>query len=74
MGIGLVLAIGLSFKQAKLLKEIAMTTQTFGFVQTQKPAITLERLLAILFAVELREELDRGTHGDKSYAPYVWGL
>lgn len=51
-----------------------MTTQTFGFVQTQKPAITLERLLAILFAVELREELDRGTHGDESDAPYVWGL
>ena len=51
-----------------------MTTQTFGFVQTKKPAFTLERLLAAVFAVELREALDKDTGGDKSDAAYTWGL
>ncbi len=51
-----------------------MTTQTYGYVQTKKPAFTLERLLAVLFAVELREELDKDTGGDKSDAAYIWGL
>jgi hypothetical protein len=51
-----------------------MTTQTFGFVQTKKPAFNLERLVAVLFAVELREALDKDTHNDKSDAAYTWGL
>jgi hypothetical protein len=51
-----------------------MTTQTYGYVQTQKPAFSLERLLAVLFAVELRESLDKDTRGDKSDAAYIWGL
>ena len=29
-----------------------MTTQTYGYVQTQKPAFNLERLIAVLFAVD----------------------
>lgn len=51
-----------------------MTTQTYGFVQTKKPAFNLERLIAVLFAVELREALDKDTGGDKSDAAYIWGL
>jgi hypothetical protein len=51
-----------------------MTTQTLGYVQTKKPAFNLERLLAMLFAVELREALDKDTGGDKSDAAYTWGL
>jgi hypothetical protein len=51
-----------------------MTTQTFEFVQTNKPAFTLERLLAAVFAVELRESLDKDTRSNKSDAAYTWGL
>jgi hypothetical protein len=51
-----------------------MTTQTYGYVQTQKPAFNLERLIAVLFAVELREALDKDIGGDKSDAAYTWGL
>jgi hypothetical protein len=51
-----------------------MTTQTLGFVQTQKPALTLERFIAALFAVELRESLSNDASSNKSDAPYVWGL
>ena len=51
-----------------------MTTQSYEFVETKKPAFTLERLLAVLFAVELREALDKDTGGDKSDAAYTWGL
>lgn len=51
-----------------------MTTQTLGFVPTNKPAFTLERFVAALFAVELREALAKDTSDNKSDAPYVWGL
>jgi hypothetical protein len=51
-----------------------MTTQTLGFVQTKKPAFTLERLLAAVFAVELREALDKDSRSDKADAAYTWGL
>lgn len=51
-----------------------MTTQTHGYVQTQKPAFTLDRLLAAVFAVELREALAENTKGNKADAAYIWGL
>ena len=51
-----------------------MTTQTYGYVQTKKPAFSLERLLAVVFAIELREALAKDTGGDKSDAAYTWGL
>lgn len=51
-----------------------MTTQTYGYVQPKKPAFSLERIIAVLFAVELREALDKDTAGDKSDAAYTWGL
>lgn len=51
-----------------------MTTQTLEFVQTNKPVFTLERFIAALFAVELREAIAKDTSSDKSDAPYVWGL
>ena len=55
-----------------------MSSQTIAFVQTKKPAFTLERfiaaLFAALFAVELREALDKDTAGDKSDAAYTWGM
>lgn len=51
-----------------------MSSQTIAFVQTKKPALTLERFIAALFAVELRESLDKDTGGNKSDAAYTWGL
>jgi hypothetical protein len=51
-----------------------MNTQTYGYADTKKPAFSLERLVAMLFAVELRESLDKDTAGDKSDAAYTWGL
>jgi len=51
-----------------------MTTQTYGYVQPQKPAFNLDRLLAAVFAVELRETLAENTNGNKADAAYIWGL
>jgi len=51
-----------------------MTTQSLGFVQTQKPAFSLERFIAALFAVELREAVAKDTSSSQSDAPYIWGL
>lgn len=51
-----------------------MSSPTIAFVDTKKPAFTLERFIAALFAVELREALDKDTRGDKSDAAYTWGL
>jgi hypothetical protein len=51
-----------------------MTTQAYKYAQTKKPDFTLERLIAVLFAVEWREAIDKDTGGDKSDAAYTWGL
>lgn len=51
-----------------------MSSQTIAVVQAKKPVFTLERIVAALFAVELREALDKDTAGDKSDAAYTWGM
>lgn len=43
-------------------------------VGTDKPTSVIGAWIATLFAVNLREELDAKTSGDKSDAAYIWGL
>jgi len=50
-------------------------TSTFPtFEQANKPAFSLSKLVAVLFAVELRESLDAKPSGDQSDGAYIWGL
>lgn len=40
----------------------------------QRKRITLHSIVAVLFAVKLRESLDAKIAGDKSDAAWTWGL
>jgi len=40
----------------------------------KREGITLSSILAVLFAVKLRESLDAETSGDRSDAAWTWGL
>jgi hypothetical protein len=48
----------------------SIPSQTFGL----KKPFSIHNILAMLFAVELREALDAATSGDKSDAAYTWGM
>jgi hypothetical protein len=55
---------------------IAILTGNKGGQNTprRKLLITLDAILAVLFAVKLRESLDAATSGDKSDAALTWGM
>jgi hypothetical protein len=42
--------------------------------QKVKAPLTLETVIATLFALKLRESLDAATGGDKSDAAWTWGM
>ncbi len=52
------------------------TNSTYGNtnIGTKKATSVIGAWIATLFAVNLREELDAKTSGDKSDAAYIWGL
>ncbi|SDY97535.1 hypothetical protein SAMN04515617_1392 [Collimonas sp. OK242] len=54
---------------------IAILTGNKGGQNTpRRKLITLDAILAVLFAVKLRESLDAATSGDKSDAALTWGM